>query len=500
MQETPPNRCLFGVDGLDSLICGGLTRNRLYLIEGDPGVGKTTLALSFLLEGARNGEKGFYITLSETKEELEQVAESHGWLLEPLEILELSTIERHLQTLAPDTLFHPSEIELNRTTEYLTREIDRVKPLRLVLDSLAELRLMSETALRYRRQMLALKQFFAGRKVTVLLLDDMTEHRDLQVQSIAHGVITMETFSLDFGVDRRRLKVTKMRGISFRGGYHDFIIRHGGIDVFPRLVASEHANPFQRELMSTGLPELDALLGGGLHRGTSTLFLGPAGTGKSTLAGQCAISTARQGHSTCIFTFDENANVLIERCDSVGMEMSKWTRSGQVQVDQMDPAAMTPGQFAHQVKDLVLHKDLRIVVIDSLNGYMNAAPSEKFLNLHLHELLAFLSHRGVASILTVAQQGMMGPMQGPVDVTYLADTVVLLRFFEAMGRVKKAISVIKKRTGRAEDTLREFRIETDGLRIGEPLVDFHGVLTGVPTFCGKPEQIMRQTNESHVCH
>lgn len=494
MQVTSSNRCSFGVEGLDSLLGGGLTRNRLYLLQGDPGVGKTTLALSFLLEGVRQNEKGFYITLSETKEELEQVAESHGWSLDQLQVLELSTIEKHLQTLAPDTLFHPSEIELNRTTDFLTREIDRVKPSRLVLDSLAELRLMSETALRYRRQMLALKQFFAGRKITVLMLDDMTEHRDLQVQSIAHGVIAMEMFSLDFGVDRRRMKVTKMRGMNFRGGYHDFVIRHGGIDVFPRLVAADYAKPFKRETLSTGLAALDALLAGGLHRGTSTLVLGPAGTGKSTLASQCVVAAAQQGERGALFTFDENVGTLIERCNAVGMDISRHIKNGKVHLEQVDPTSLTPGQFAHRIKESVLKEDFRMVVIDSLNGYMNAAPSDKFLSLHLHELLAFLSHRGVVSILTVAQIGMMGPMQGPLDVTYLADTVVLLRFFESMGRVKKSVSVTKKRTGRAEDTIREFTIQDDGIRIGEPLTEFHGVLTGVPTFFGKPEQMLANHN------
>lgn len=495
MDDASTDRCSFGVDGLDVITGGGIPRNRLYLLQGDPGVGKTTLALLFLLEGARAGEKGLYITLSETKDELEQVARSHGWSLDAVEILELSTIEKHLQTLAPDTLFHPSEIELNRTTQFLTREIDRVKPVRLALDSLAELRLMSETPLRYRRQMLALKQFFAGRQVTVLILDDMTEQRDLQVQSVAHGVISMEMSFLDYGAERRRLKITKMRGVNFRGGYHDFVIRPGGIEAFPRLVASKHLKDYERSSFSTGLDALDDLLGGGLDRGTSNFIIGPAGTGKSTVAMQFVGTCASKGMRSMVFTFDENAVTLISRSEGIGLSLQPHIDSDCVQVVQVDPAALTPGEFVHRIRQDVLDNQVQVVVIDSLNGYMNAAPSERFLNIHLHELLSFLSHQGVISIITVAQTGIFGPMQGPVDVTYLADTVMLLRFFEVRGSVKKAISVTKKRTGRPEDTIREFRIQPDGIHVGAPLADFHGVLTGVPTFFGSEDKMLRGADD-----
>jgi circadian clock protein KaiC len=491
MHKVATPRCSFGIEGLDDITAGGLPCNRLYLTQGNPGAGKTTLGLLFLLEGLKRGEKVFYISLSETKEELAQVADSHGWSLDGIDILELSTIERHLQTLAPDTLFHPSEIELNRTAEFLMQRISESKPARVVLDSLAELKLMSETPLRYRRQMLALKQFFSGSDVTVMMLDDQLEQRDLQVLSIAHGVLTLELNILDFGVERRRLKFSKLRGVRFRGGYHDYIVRPGGIDVFPRLVASEHgSNRRTRNPLKSGIDELDALLGGGLDLGTSTLFLGPAGTGKSTLALQVAVSAASNGKKASIFTFDENAATLIERGDSLGMKVSERLGQGGVTVAQIDPASLTPGEFVDRIKRQVLSEDVGVVVIDSLNGYLNTAPSERFLTIQLHELLTFLSHRGVVTMLTIAQQGMVGSMHGPVDVTYLADTVVLLRFFEAAGSVHKAISVTKKRTGKPEETIREFRIDSQGIRVGEPLKAFHGVLTGVPTFVGRPDEML----------
>ncbi len=483
--------CKVGIAGLDEILCGGLPRNRLYVAQGDPGVGKTTMALLFLLQGLKEGEKGFYITLSETKEELEQTAASHGWSLEGLEILELSTIEKKLHTLGPDTIFHSSELELNRTTEFFIKEIDQAKPARLVLDSLAELRLMSETPLRYRRQMLALKQYFAGRKITVLLLDDMTEHRDQQVQSVAHGVIGLEMFAPEYGPERRRIRIVKVRGVKFYAGYHDYVIRKGGIDVFPRLVAAEYAEPRVNEDCSTGVKELDLLLGGGITRGTSNLLIGPAGIGKSTIAAQVASTAAQRGERTSIFTFDENRFTFVQRGDALKMDFSKHIKDGKISVDQIDPGSLTPGQFIHQIKQEVLRKNARVVVIDSINGYLNAAPDEKFLSIHLHELLTFLGHHDVSTILTMAQQGMVGTMSNPLDVTYLADTVVLLRFFEASGRVRKAVSVTKKRTGQPEDTIREFAVDPTGLRVGHPLTEFHGILTGVPTFTGQSAQMLK---------
>ncbi|HEY3863513.1 MAG TPA: ATPase domain-containing protein [Verrucomicrobiae bacterium] len=491
MDSTAPNKCETGIAGLNDILNGGFPRNRLYLIQGDPGVGKTTLALQYLLEGAAKGERGLYVTLSETTEELTEVARSHGWPLEQLAVMELSATEGQLLEEAQNTLFHPSEVELNRTTKLVLDEVERTKPARLVFDSLSEMRLLAETPLRYRRQMLALKQFFAGRQITVLMLDDRTSGEgDLQVQSIAHGVIALEKMPLDYGVERRRMKVVKMRGLKFRGGYHDFIIEQGGLQVFPRLVAAEHHSPFQRETVSSTLPALDALLGGGLDRGTSNLFMGPAGAGKSTLAMQYAVAMASRGERVILYSFDEGLATLVARAREVGMDVQRHMDSKMIQAHQVDPAELPPGQFAAKIREAVHVSHAKLLIIDSVNGYMNAMPDEKFLSIQMHELLSFLGQQGTLTILTMAQNGLMGPMTSPVDLSYLADTVLLLRYFEAMGSVKKAISVIKKRSGHHETTIREYKIGRQGIEIGEPLKGFHGVLTGVPTFFGKDEQIL----------
>jgi circadian clock protein KaiC len=481
-----------GIDGLDDILCGGLPAHRLYLVQGDPGVGKTTLALQYLLKGIELGEKGLYITLSETKEELLEVAHSHGWSLDQLAIFELSAIEKQLLEQAQNTLFHPSEVELNHTTKLLLEEVEKVKPARVVFDSLSEMRLLAETPLRYRRQMLSLKQFFAGRKSTVLLLDDRSSGEgDLQVQSIAHGVIAMEKNPLDYGVERRRLQVVKVRGVKFRGGYHDFTIEQGGLKVFPRLVAAEHHKAFKRESVSSGISQLDQLLGGGLDRGTSNLFIGPAGTGKSTLTMQFATVLAREGEKVVIFSFDENLGTLVARAQAVGMDVETHIKSKKICIHQIDPAELSPGEFAYRIRTAVQKDNARMIVIDSLNGYMNAMPDERFLSIQLHELLTFLSQQGVMTIMTVAQHGLMGSMTSPVDLTYLADTVVVLRYFEATGSVKKAISAIKKRSGHHEDTIREYQITSKGIHVGEPLRDFQGVLTGVPHLFGKTDQLLK---------
>jgi circadian clock protein KaiC len=476
-------RCTMGASGLDEVLGGGLPRNRVYLVQGDPGVGKTTLALQFLLEGARLGEAGLYITLSETREELEMVAHSHGWDLDQIQLFELSSVEDKLKGETDTTFFHPSEVELNRTTKALLDEVERVKPMRVVFDSLSEMRMLAETPLRYRRQILHLKQYFAGRKCTVLLLDDRSAGaRDLQIESIAHGVLCLHRSAPDYGIARRQLEVQKIRGVKFREGNHDLVIEKGGLTIFPRLVAAEHHASFQREVFSSGIKELDALLGGGLDRGTSSMLLGPPGTGKSTIALQFAIMAAKKNEKVLLFIFDETVGTLLDRAAQLGMEIDSHIETGLIKVQQIDPAEISPGELASKIYKGVSAENTRVVVIDSINGYLNAMPAEKYLNLQLHELLAYLNQQGVITIMVLAQQGLIGNMLTTVDLTYLADTVITLRYFEARGAVRQALAVIKKRSGVHERTIREMKIKKTGIEVGEPLTNLQGVLTGVPSF------------------
>lgn len=472
-----------GIAGLDDVLGGGLTPNRLYLVEGVPGSGKTTLALQFLMEGARHGEPVLYVTLSESREELLAVADSHGWDLTGITLRELVPSEDSLRPDDQYTMFHPSEVELGETTKAILAEVETLRPTRAVFDSLSELRLLAGNPLRYRRQILALKQFFAGRKCTVLLLDDMTSaDHDLQVQSIAHGVVLLEQLNPEYGAERRRLRVVKYRGRRFRGGYHDYTIGRGGLAVFPRLVASEHRPPPVDERLASGLAELDALLGGGIERGTSTLVVGAAGTGKSTLAALFAAAAAARGQAAALFLFDEAAHTLLTRCAALGIDLRPAIAAGRVTVQQVDPAELSPGEFTHAIRGAV-DRGAAVVVIDSLNGYLNAMPDERFLVVQLHELLTYLGQAGVATLLIGAQSGMIGMnMQTPVDASYLADGVILMRYFEARGEVRQAISVVKKRGGAHERTIREFRMGDGRITIGPPLREFRGILTGVPMF------------------
>ena len=480
-----------GVEGLDNILCGGLDPDRLYLVEGEPGTGKTTLALQYLLEGARRGERGLYVTLSESERELRLVAARHGWSIDQLSIFELVPPEASLDPENELTLFYPAEMELSETTKLIYGTVDEIKPLRVVFDSLSELRLLAQSSLRYRRQILALKHFFAGRNCTVLLLDDFTsEEGDLQLHSISHGVIILEQLALDYGAERRRLRVKKMRGIKFRGGYHDFIILTGGIKIFPRLVAAEHRKSFEGELVQSGSVELDALLGGGLERGTSTLLIGGAGVGKSSIAVTFATAAASRGERVAMFAFDEGVGTLFARASGLGVPLRNYVERGLITLQQIDPAEMSPGEFTHLVRDLVEKKVARVLVIDSLNGYLNAMPDERFLVLQMHELISYLNQLGVLTIMVLAQHGLLGQMQAPVDLSYLSDDVIMLRYFEAGGRVRRAISVVKKRSGMHEDTIREFRLTSRGVTVGPPLTEFSGILTGTPTYVGDPHPLM----------
>jgi circadian clock protein KaiC len=490
MRETAP-RVSTGVAGLDEILGGGFPKNRLYLCQGEPGAGKTTVGLQFLLQGIRDGERVLYVTLSETREELEAVARSHGWNLDGLEILELFA-RTPVGFEDDNTLFFPSEIELAETTRALMEAVERAGPARVAIDSLSEVRLLSQSGIRYRRQIVALKDFFAGRDCTVLILDDMQDTGDSNLQSIAHGILLLEHLAPLYGAERRRLRVLKMRGVKFRGGFHDFKIETGGLAVFPRLVAAEHRPDFPREQVSSGIAELDRLLGGGLDRGTTTLLIGPAGTGKSVIAAQYASAAASRGERVSMYAFDEGEFTFVARNEALGIPLRSQSEKGLFALRQVDPAELAPGEFTALLRRAVEFENCRVCVIDSLNGYFHAMPEEHFLSVQLHELFTYLRQRGVVVILTMAQHGFLGnAMETPLDVSYLADTVVVLRYFEAHGRIRKALSVIKKRSGKHESTLRELAIDERGLRVGEPLEGFQGILSGSPSYSGDLASLLK---------
>ena len=486
----------FGVAGLDEVTSGGLARGRLFLLEGRPGTGKTTIATQFLLAGAAAGERSLYITLSETDDELRAGAASHGWPLEGIDIFELVPPDSLLDEEQQQSLLYSSDLELGETTRRIFQAFEEVKPDRVVLDSLSEIRLLAQSSLRYRRQILALKHYFSRSKATVLMLDDLSsEPNDRTMHSVAHGVLRLEELSPAYGAERRRLRVVKYRGQRYRGGYHDFVIETGGVRIFPRLISAEHRSSFKREVLKTESRQLNALLGGGIERGSSVLILGPAGTGKSLYALTFVVAAVRRGERAAMFVFDEELGLLFERAKGLGIDLQAMVDAKQLAIEQVDAAELTPGELSERVRFCVEENDARTVVIDSLNGYQAAMPGELELILHMHELLQYLNRRGASTFVTVAQHGLVGDMKAPVDVTYLADTVILLRYFEAMGRVRRAVSVIKKRTSPHEDTIREYRIDRNGITLGEPLIAFQGVLRGVPELIGDSSKLLEATNE-----
>ena len=483
----PGRRMATGIAGLDEVLGGGLTAERLYLVEGNPGTGKTTLALQFLLQGIQQREAGLYITLSETAAELRAAAAAHGWSLAEIPVFELVN-DVGLDPESEQSILHPSEIELGETTKRVMAKVDELKPSRIVFDSLSEMRLLAQNPLRYRRQVLALKQFFSTRRATVLMLDDRTSDAgDLQLHSIAHGVVTLEQLPRDFGSERRRFRVVKMRGIKFSGGFHDFSLDTGGITVFPRLIASEHRSERDRRSNTTGLAELDLLLGGGLPPATNTLFTGPSGVGKTTTAIRCMIAALDRGEKATYYLFDEGTDTLLARSAALGMPLQPHLQSGALNLLQINPAELSPGEFSSKVRATVEQDKSSFIVVDSLNAYFLAMPGENFLILQMHELLTYLNQQGVTTLLVLGQHGLIGDMQSEIDLSYLSDAILLFRYFEAKGQVRSAISVIKSRTSAHERSIREFRLDAHGLRIGEALIDFQGVMSGLPAYQGRIE-------------
>jgi circadian clock protein KaiC len=484
-----------GAPGLDLVLGGGLPQHRVYLIEGTPGTGKTTLALQFLLDGAARGETTLYITLAETRQELEAVARSHGWELDGVEIVELAPPDEILNPESRYTVFHPSDVELNQTVRSVYDAVERLRPSRVVLDSLSEMRILSQDPLRLRRQVLALKHFFTGQGCTVLLLDDQrSEDSELHFASIVHGVVLLEQLALEYGAERRRARVTKLRGQQFRGGYHDFTIQTGGLAIYPRLVASEHPQVEVEAIVTSGNTEIDLLLGGGLDAGTCTLIMGPTGVGKTVLTTEMAVAAARRGERAMLFLFDERIRTFVDRARKLHIYLDEALASGRLVLQQIDPTELSPGAFAARVVETVEQEGARLVGIDSLTGYLNAMPAEQLLNIHLHELFSYLGQRGVTSLMTLAQHAPFSESSVVADLSYLADAVILLRYFEAIGEVRQAISILKRRSGAHEKTIREYRVRVGGIKVGSPLREFQGVLSGTPEYLGTAGPLLGQTS------
>jgi circadian clock protein KaiC len=476
-------RASTGVPGLDDILGGGLPACHLYLVEGDPGSGKTTLGLQFLRQGVADGQKGLYVTLSETASELRTVAASHGWDLEGIELFELVSSEG-LGAEAEQSILHPSEVELGETVAGVISAVDRQRPRRVVFDSLSEMRLLAQNPLRYRRQVLALKKYFADQGVTVLMLDDRTSDGEPLLHSVAHGVISLDQAVDQYGPERRRLRVMKMRGIKFRGGEHDVVLDTGGLAVFPRLVAAEHRMPTHAQVVSTGIDKLDRLMGGGLPCGSSTLFVGPSGAGKTTTALACCLAALRRGEKASYYLFDEGLATLVVRARALGLDVREYMEAGLLQIVALDPAEVSPGEFAHMVRSAVEEGGASVIVIDSLNAYLQAMPGSKHLMLQMHELLSYLGHRNVVTILILGQHGLLGEMRADIDMSYLSDGMLLFRYFEARGHLLKAMSMVKSRTNAHEQTIREFRLGPTGIEVGEALSDFEGVLSGATVYRG----------------
>lgn len=496
MAETIPiEKVQTGIPELDLILRGGLPRGRIHLLEGAPGTGKTTIALQLLIQAREEGRKGLYITLSENVKELEATALSHGWRLEGFAVFDIVPVEAQLDR--QQSVLYPSEVELGETVSLIIDRIEEENPELVVIDTVSELRLLTQDQLSYRRQILALKQFLQGRHCTTLILDDLTQQYGTnELHSLMHSVIVLEQIERSYGAARRRLRIAKMRGAEYQSGWHDFAITRENVLVFPSLIAEEHRSDFEPDTMESGLAALDELMGGGLTHGTTTMLVGPSGVGKSSIALQYVTAAVKRGEHAAYFSFDETFKTLELRSIALGIDIAEAVSQKRVGWQRANPSRLSPGEFVWQVRREVEDRNARIVVIDSLNSYLSTMPEEKALALQMHELLTYLNNKGVVTILILAQQGIIGDVQNPVDLSFMSDTVVLLRFFEAGGEVRKAISVVKKRTGVHELSIREFRLFPDGMQVGPQLMDFRGVLTGVPEYQGAADPLLGGSVES----
>ncbi|PRY06143.1 ATPase domain-containing protein [Paraburkholderia sp. BL25I1N1] len=488
VEVVPLPLVLTGIPELDFVLRGGLPKYRLHLIEGAPGTGKTTIALRFLIDGVRNQESCLYVTFSESTDELVSAARTHGWDVGGIDFFEL--VPDEAQAAQQQTVLLPAEIELDKTVQRIIARIEATHPDRIVIDSVSELRLLAHDPFIYRRQLSSLKRFLQGRCITTILLDDLRFNDDGELQSLVHGVISLSSSERDYGAGRRRLRIAKMRGTNLMSGWHDYALVTGEVLVFPSLIANDHTSDVRGAPLRSGSPGLDEILGSGLDRGTTTMLIGPSGAGKSSLALSYALAGARNGEHAAYFSFDEAYEIFVRRGQSLGLDPQPALASGQLAWQRMNPSRISPGEFVWAVRREVEDKNARVVVIDSINSYLSTMPEERSLIAQLHELLTYLNRRGVVTLLLLAQQGVLGDVENPVDLSFLSDTVLLLRFFEAAGQLRRAVTVIKRRTGAHDTAIHEFRLSGHGVEIGRPLRDLHGIFSGVPTYSGSPDNLI----------
>jgi circadian clock protein KaiC len=477
-----------GIPELDVILRGGLPKNRLHLIEGAPGTGKTTLGLRFLLDGVDRNLRCLYVTLSETTEELVTTASTHGWNTDGIEFFEL--IPEEAQPERQQTVLFPTEVEFGKTIEQLTKRIEEFNPDRIIIDSVSELRMLAQDKLQFRLQMTSLKRFLQQRDITVLLLDDLTENDKGDLHSFVHGVLSLGLFERDYGAARRRMRIAKMRGVNFQSGWHDYAIVTGEILVFPSLIAEEHESVVQGIPLLSVFDDLNSVFPQGLDRGTTTMLIGPSGAAKSTIAMSYALAAQRDGESASFFSFDETYETFQRRNESMNLDPTEAMDAERFYWRRMNPSRISPGEFVWQVRRDVEDRNVRVVVIDSINSYLSTMPEEQSLILHLHELLSYLNKRGIVTILVLAQQGVVGDVENPVDLSFLSDTVILCRFFEAAGTLRRALAIVKRRTGTHTLAIHEYRLSSSGMQVGPELTELRGIFTGVPAYTGAHEELL----------